>query len=73
MANSEAIRRSVQRAKAEMEAHSARLFEQQLAWRDAQRRKPVAQMFSSTQEGDRGAVSPIGGVSPDWRWSGRKS
>ena len=67
---SEAVKRRVDRARAEMEAYSAKLFEQQIAWRDTQRRKPLAQMFPSTQEGDRGATSPLGGLAGGV-WSGK--
>jgi hypothetical protein len=66
------IKRRVQRANAEMEAYSAKLFEQQLAWRDAQRRKPLAAMFPSLNSSSRKWVSPIGGLSPDENWSGKK-
>jgi hypothetical protein len=31
------------------------------------------QMFPSCEPGGRGAVSPLGNVSPDWEWSGKKS
>jgi hypothetical protein len=66
------IKRRVAEAKAEMETYSGQLSQQHQQWRDAQRRKPLAQMFPSTQEGARGATSPLGGQSSDWRWSGRK-
>jgi hypothetical protein len=72
MASSEAVKRRVRHAKAEMEAYSAKLFAQQTAWRAAQRSKGVADLFPSTQAEGRGAVSPLGNVSPDWEWSGRK-
>lgn len=71
MATSEAIKRRVQRAKADFEEHSAKLFQQQIEWRDRQKGKALAGLFPSTEPGDRGATSPLDGRSPGV-WSGKK-
>jgi hypothetical protein len=64
MANKEAeTKRRVERARQQFAAYSARLLEEQRS----------KQLFPSTLPGDRGAVSPLGNVSPDWEWSGKKS
>jgi hypothetical protein len=64
----EAVKRRVEEAKLAMEAHSRSLEAQQLAW---QKGRTLAGMFPSTIEGDRGATSPLGGLSPGV-WSGGK-
>jgi hypothetical protein len=73
MANEASIKRRVDRAKAEWETYSAQLFRQHLEWRDAQRHKArVGGLFPSTEPGGRGATSPLGGLSPDEAWSGKR-
>jgi hypothetical protein len=69
---SDAVKRSVQRAKAHWAAYSDQLSAQARAWRDARRSKGLGDLFPSTQAEGRGPVSPLGNVSPDWEWSGRK-
>jgi hypothetical protein len=71
--SSEAVKREAQRGKKMLEDYSRALFQQQLDWRDGRKREVLAGMFTSTQPGGRGATSPLGGQSPDWEWSGRKS
>jgi hypothetical protein len=69
---SDAVRKEAQRGQKLLETWSQQLFQQQLEWRDARKREALAGMFTSTQPGDRGAVSPLGNVCPDWEWSGKK-
>jgi hypothetical protein len=62
MANKEAeTKRRVERARQQFAAYSARLQEEQRS----------KQMFPSTMPGDRGAVSPLGGLA-EWPWGGEK-
>jgi hypothetical protein len=68
---SDAIKRRVARAKADFEDYSAKLFQQQIEWRDRQKGKALAGLFPSSQPGGRGATSPLGGLSPDEAWSGK--
>jgi hypothetical protein len=63
---SEAAKREAARGKAMLEEHSRYLEDQYRDW------KARRILFPSTLPGDRGAVSPIGGVSPDWEWSGKR-
>jgi hypothetical protein len=60
MANDALIKRSVEHAQRRLAAYSARLQEEQ-------REK---QLFPSTVEGGRGAVSPLGGLA-EWPWGKR--
>jgi hypothetical protein len=69
---SDAVKRRVQRAKAAFEEHSAALFKQHLEWKDQQKRGSLGKMFPSSTPGGRGATSPLGGLSPDEAWSGKK-
>jgi hypothetical protein len=62
--SNEEIKRSVEYAQQQFAAYSARL--------QAERERSRS-MFPSTLPNDRGAVSPLGNVSPEWEWSGRKS
>jgi hypothetical protein len=61
MPNEAELQRRVEYAKKRFEAHSARLQEEQRS----------KQMFPSTMPGDRGAVSPLGGLA-EWPWGGEK-
>jgi hypothetical protein len=63
MANKESeIKRRVEFAKQQFAEYS----------RTLQLEQRSRQMFPSCEPGGRGAVSPLGNVSPDWEWSGRK-
>jgi hypothetical protein len=72
MSNKVAITREAARGRALLAAYSRELFQQQLSWRDARKREALAGMFPSTLEGSRQSVSPLGGQSPDWEWSGKR-
>jgi hypothetical protein len=71
--SSNAVKREAARGRALLETYSQQLFQQQLEWRDGRKREALAGMFTSTQSGGRGAVSPLGNQSPDEAWSGKKS
>jgi hypothetical protein len=62
MANKEAIRREAARGK--------RMFEDYSRALQAERERK-GMMFPSLAPGDRGAVSPLDGRSPDKVWSGK--
>jgi hypothetical protein len=68
---SEAVKREAERGKRLLEEWSQQLFQQQVSWRDWQKAKALSGIFPSTQGGGRGATSPLGGQSADWRWSGK--
>jgi hypothetical protein len=63
MPNKEAITREVERGK--------KLFETYARHLEAERQRDRL-FFPSLAPGNRGPVSPLGNVSPDWEWSGRK-
>jgi hypothetical protein len=69
MAVCEAIKHIVAEAKAAVEAQDRALYAQHLRWRDGQR-KSGGGMFPSTEPGDRGATSPLGGLAGGV-WSGK--
>ena len=64
--SSKTIKAEVERGKKMLAEHSRYLEDQYRDW------KARRILFPSTLPGDRGAVSPIGGVSPDWEWSGKR-
>jgi hypothetical protein len=72
MPNDAQIKREAARGNRLLATYSQQLFQQQLEWRDARKGEALAGMFTSTQPGGRGAVSPLGNVCPDWEWSGRR-
>jgi hypothetical protein len=69
--SSNAVKREAARGRALLEAYSQQLFQQQLEWRDARKREALSGMFSSTLEGGRQFVSPLGGEA-EWPWGSKK-
>jgi len=65
------VKKEAARGRALLETYAQQLFQQQLAWRDARKREALSGMFSSTLEGGRQFVSPLGGEAA-WPWGRKK-
>jgi hypothetical protein len=65
MPNTIRIEAEAARGQRMLEQHSRYLEDQYREWR-----RDPARMFQSCEPGGRGAVSPLGNVCRDWRWSG---